>query len=386
MSSRTISGTLERVEKKKGNRITSIVETLEEVGPEVAEIARRTGEPAESVRYILKSRIAKKGYAIYAVPDSKAIGFDRYILIADVADGLAELVTRILSEMDEKWYLCYAVRTLPEGTFVMMFDVPYQHSRGYQELVDRMQEIGFIKRTRANLAFEWKRSNRMRAEHFDFRKARWEFDWTRLPQSEAPPFPKTKRIKNMHSADIRLLSVLGWNADRDLTQIAKDAEISVRSAVRHMPDVREKGFIEGYRINWIKDQQLMTSGKYLTSPHKYLLTAVVVEGIKPAELRKASEALNRLPFLWFEAGGRNYYAELFVPLQLSNEVIKYIHETFKHLIPRTKFFIGDWGSNVAFIPRTLYDERKGEWVFDVETQVESLKAAIAKISASPRKQ
>ncbi|MDA4122660.1 MAG: hypothetical protein OK456_05700 [Thaumarchaeota archaeon] len=371
--------------ERKAPRMSAIVRAMEEVGPDVAEIARRTKEPAESVRYILKTKIFGKGLGVYAIYNAYALGLTKRALIADLAAPYSERTWDLFNAMEEKWFLTYSFRMIPEGTYAMIFDVPDGREEDFTELIQRMQEVGFIKKVHDDLGFEWRRNNEMRAELFDFKRSEWDFDWTKLPVRPAPPIPVAKKIEEIHLADLGLMAELWVDSARSLAELAKPNEMSVRSAVRHMRHVKEKGFSTGYRVNWMKSQKLNTSGRYLTSPHKYLVTGVFVRGITQQEQRKVRDALNRLPFLWVEAGGNNYFAELIVPLALTNETIQFIHREFTGLSHKTRFYILDWGSGMSSsTPRHLFDPKRQQWVYEPESQVRDLEAAMAKVATVPK--
>ncbi len=379
-TTRTVSGF-----ERNAPKMSAIVHAMEAVGPDVAEIARRTKQPAESVRYILKSKIFGKGLGVYAIYNAYAMGLTKRALIADLAAPYADHTWDLFNAMEEKWFLTYSFRMIPGGTYCMIFDVPAGRENDFADLVGRMQQIGLIKKVHDDLGFEWRRNNEMRAELFDFKRSVWDFDWTKLQARPAPPVPIVKRIPEIHLADLGLMAEFWIDSARTLAELAKPNKMSVRSAVRHVKHVKERGFIAGYRVNWMKSQKLNASGRYLTSPHKYLVTGVFVKNISYSEQQRIRDALNRLPFLWVEAGGKNYFAELIIPLELSNETIQFINREFAGVSERTRFYILDWGSAISSsTPRHLYQEKKEEWIYDVDQQVKDLEAAMAKVSVVPR--
>ena len=267
----------------------------------------------------------------------------------------------------------------------MTFDVPEGLDHEFDELVDGMRQIGFVKRVQDDPGFAWKRMNCMRAELFDFERSRWDFDWTKLPVTSAPPIPKPMRIGEIHNADLRISATLRGAAEMSLPEVAKDVELSERTTLAHVGHVRTRGFLMGYHINWMKSNQVIASGRFLGAPHKYLMSGVVVRGITPDEERRIREGLNRLPFLWSEMGGTNYFAELFIPIELSNEVLNFIDEILRGVSAKSRFYIADWGSALSLSTAgDLYDERRRRWTFDVKSQIEALEQEMAKVSLVPR--
>ena len=189
----------------------------------------------------------------------------------------------------------------------------------------------------------------------------------------------------MHNADLRIIAELYGAAEMTLPEIAKGSEMSVRSALTHIGHVKARGFLMGYRVNWLKSNQVIASGRFLGAAHKYLLSGVIVRGITPDEEGRVREALNRLPFLWSEMGGSNYFAELMIPLELCNEALKFIDESLRRVSDRTRFYIADWGSALAqSTAGDLFDERNRRWTYDVRSQIRALEKEMAKVSLVPR--
>ena len=74
-----------------------------------------------------------------------------------------------------------------------------------------------------------------------------------------------------------------------------------------------------------------------------------------------------------------------IPLALTNETIQFIHREFAGLSHKTRFYLLDWGSAMSSsTPRHLYDSKRRQWVYEPESQIRDLEAAMAKVAAVPK--
>ena len=91
----------------------SIVREIEEVGPNLAEVARRLHEPKESVSYIFRTAIQKNGYVVQARVDLGALGLREAVAVVDIADQYSLSAGDVFDGMDDHWYLLGFSRILP---------------------------------------------------------------------------------------------------------------------------------------------------------------------------------------------------------------------------------------------------------------------------------
>src|SRR5208283_4653383 len=89
----------------------------------------------------------------------------------DIESPYSEHTWDIFRGMKWKWYHTYSIRMIPGGAMLMTFDVPEGRDQDFDDLVEGMRQIGFVKRAQDDPGFDWKRNNCMRAERFDFKRS-----------------------------------------------------------------------------------------------------------------------------------------------------------------------------------------------------------------------
>ena len=84
--------------------------------------------------------------------------------------------------------------------------------------------------------------------------------------------------------------------------------------------------------------------------------------------------LNLLPFIWSEAVGDHYEAELVFPLESITEGLQYLAEVISETKTKARYFIIDQSHALSFsvIPE-LYDESKQRWNFNEEALTSRLR-------------
>ena len=355
---------------KRQSRIVSIVKDLELVGPNLAEVARRLDEPKESVSYIFRSIIEKNGYVVQARVDMAALGLRDAVAVVEVADEFTENIADVFDGMDDHWYLLGFSRTLPDGKYMLHFALPEEKYDELPTLLNRMKKEHVISDVHEVMRFSWRRHIPMRAELYDFKRGRWEFDWSLAPPTRPfKPPPKSARQK-FDSTDISILSSLITNAATPLKAIAKHVRVSSKTAYRHAEHIADAKLIPAHGLNWLRSQMNTELGKPFAPRHKFVFTNVCVRSVSPEELAHLSEKLNVLPFMWFEAGGQDYMAELAIPLEQMVETMTYLREVLEPVAERSSTYLGDTTYCRGYSPpRFLVDDSKGGWIFDLDAQM-----------------
>ncbi len=343
---------------------------LEIIGPNLAEVARRLNEPKESVSYIFRSIIEKNGYVVQARVDMGTLGLRDAVAVVEVDEEFAENIGDVFDGMDDHWYLLGFSRTLPDGKYILHFALPEERYDELPTLLSRMKKEHVISDVHEVMRFSWRRHVPMRAELYDFKRGRWEFDWSQAPATRPfKPPPKSTRQK-FDSTDISILGSLISNAATPLKAIAKHVRVSSKTAYRHAEHIADAKFIPAHGLNWLRSNMNTDLGKPFAPRHKFALTSVCVRSVSPEELAHLSEKLNVLPFMWFEAGGQDYTAELAIPLEQMVETMSYLREVLEPVADRSSTYLGDTTYSRGYSPpRLLVNDSKGEWVFDLDAQM-----------------
>ncbi len=350
-----------------------MVRELEQVGPNFAEIARRLNQPEETVRRTFKSTIEKHGYVVHAGTNSGVLGLREVYALVDIADEFQEKVEDIVSDMDDHWFLSGFYRTLPDGKFLLRFSIPEDHYDEAPAMLSRMTEVGLISKTQRVLRTSWVRYRPMSADLFDFRRGRWEFDWTRIPTNVPISLPHRSPRRRFDSTDIAIMFHLMLNANTPLKEIAKRLRVSGETASMHAEHIARAGLISWYRVNWNRAQVNLETGRPFAPRHRLGLWTLV-SSVTPEELARLSERFNALPFMWLEAGGQDYAAQFVVPLEQTVEVLSYFREVLRPVADRSATYVADPACSRGYsAPLYLVDDSRGDWIFDLDSQISRLK-------------
>jgi hypothetical protein len=105
--------------------------------------------------------------------------------------------------------------------------------------------------------------------------------------------------------------------------------------------------------------------KALHRKHRYLPTVMFVRDVDENSLAFLRQKIDQLPFLWAEAGGKNYYAEFAFPVDYLTESLRYVAEAVSRVKDRVQMLTVDQTNAMGFtIAPKLFDERKKEWMFN----------------------
>jgi len=92
--------------------------------------------------------------------------------------------------------------------------------------------------------------------------------------------------------------------------------------------------------------------------------------------------MNRLPFLWSEAGGRNYYAALALPVDNVVEGLQYIGAATATVRDRVSLYPGDQTEAASFtVSYKLYNEATKQWTFNKPELLERFEKLMVEIKA-----
>jgi DNA-binding Lrp family transcriptional regulator len=359
---------IERGESKKdvNLRTAQLVQLLTEIGPDIPEIARRLGQFKESVRYRYKEKILNRGFAVQAMPDYEKLGMKRVIMIVDFAPEYRQYASAILTAMNELCYVVNFYKTLPEGEYVVHASVPEEHVGKYMEFMKTLGEKGMFV-LRDMLEFDWFRNPPMRAEHYDFNTGRWDFDWSSAGQTDysSAVIERSSR-ERFDKTDLLIIKELQIDANKPLIEIAKKIGVNYKKlAWHHKTHVIRRRLIRGFRINWLGTRYDYKLDKALQRKHRYVILDLISRDLGDYDRMRIMSQTDRIPFVFAEALGRNYYSNFGFPVDFINEAMQYLEQVIQVVRERTTYRIVDQNNALAFsISYNLFDEGVGQWVFD----------------------
>jgi len=362
--------TMRRQRQVAVSSVHEMAETMELVtrlGPNVNEIARRTGIHRESVRYRYKSFILRGGRRIHAIIDSEALGLRRVVVRTRFGTPYKDHAHRIFAEMYRCCYLAGYDKELVGDRYIMTFDVPAEYIAHLKEVVLNLEEIGILEGVRIFDCGYWRLAS-TRVELYDFAHGGWKFDWTAPPILHSATQPHSTK-REVDDIDLLLLKELKKDADRSLIEIGKaiaeveHIRINPRTLDYHYNrHVKQQELINGYAIGW--------PNTHFTDSHRkanptLLEVVVIVSGLSQEERAEIQALTKPLPFLWGEASGEDYCGKFVFPVEVVNDAMAYLGNMLNDFGDRGSIFLRDQGKSVSsFTFHELIDPVGKTWRFD----------------------
>jgi hypothetical protein len=347
-------------------RTAQLVDLLSELGPDIPEISRRLGQFKESVRYRYKEKILSRGFAVRGAVDHEKLGLKRMIVRVDFAKEYRQFAPSILTGMNELCYLVGFDRTLPGGEYLAYFSVPSKITEEFKAFFGSLKEKGMFDRLEA-YDFDWFQPTPMKPKCYDFDTGRWEFDWSN------PPKTATETAKRQPSApasfdyvDLLIIKELQMDANKSLKEISDKLGLNYKKLAWHYSShVKGRHLLQGYSVNWMGTKYDYKLEKALHRQHRYFAISLLARGVDEFELISLRQEANKVPFLWSEVIGRNYFAEFSFPLDFVVEGIQWLSKMMAPVKDRAEMFTIDQTSSLTFtVPYTLYDQTKKAWKFE----------------------
>jgi DNA-binding Lrp family transcriptional regulator len=356
------------VEQKLDNvnsRTVQLVRLLTEFGPDIPEISRRLGQFKESVRYRYKEKILGRGFAVQGAVDHEKLGLKRLMLVADMPDPYKVYSQAILAAMHELCYVVGFTKTLVGGEHVVNLSVPMEHVPRVRSFFEELKQKGMFSRLEI-LEFDWARVVPMKPEFYDFDTGRWDFDWQvgSGDYKSAAHVPSTQA--KFDDIDLLIIKELQMDANKSMKEIADKLDVNYKKlAWHHVSHVLERKLLSGFTVNWMGTRYDYTLEKALHRKHRYFIVDVFVRNVSELESMTLRHNLDELPFLWGEAGGQNYFAELALPVDNVVEGLQYIGNAARPVMDRMSLYPIDQTEAARFtIPYKLYDTESRRWTLD----------------------
>jgi len=356
-----------------------MVELISQMGPNIPEIARRLGQFKESVRYRYREKILNRGLTVQGAVDHERLGLRRVVFVADFGKAYEEYAQSILAAMSELCYVTGFARAMPGGEYLVNASVPVEHVEGFTKFLDGLEARGLF-RNEIVAVFDWYRMVPMRAECYDFSTGRWDFDWSNLGKPEVwrlfPPQSAT-----FDYADLLILKELSIDATRPMIDVAKKLGASYKKLAWHFKThVKARKLLRGYTLNWVGTSYDFKIEKALHRRHRYLTVDLLVCNLSEVERMGLMSRTNQLPFLWAEAGGRNYWAQFAFPIDNIVEAYQHLQGALRPIRDRARLLVTDPTNALSFtISYKLYDERSGAWSFNSEELLAKFDELLLKI-------
>ncbi len=348
------------------SKIAELVKLITKEGPQITQIARELRVHKETARYWYKEKLLKKGYTFTAVPNYEKLGLRRVVALAEFSERFRPYADSILTAMSELCYLSSFAKTITEDLYSIQANVPQEYSGDWIQFMHALKQRGLFASIHA-VPFEWVRVVPMRSEMYDFENETWQYDWLSKPKmdSGSSDFNPSARGK-FDSTDLGLIEQLQINPDASLLDISKTLHVNYKTLNWHRrTHVSGNGLLKGYLINWAGTRYDTTVEKALHRRHRYMWIEILVSGVTETERMELTAKVNRLPFVWLEAGGRNYFAQIAFPMETMTEALGFIKEAISPVRQKATWHFMDQTNALRFslMPK-LYDQETKKWIFN----------------------
>ena len=352
--------------QRLNDELADVAKHIAQVGPRINEVARRSQQYKESVRYRYRKFFLKKGIPIQASPNYPRLGLIRLVVLAKLAPELESRAAAIFTSMSDSCYLRSFTRTIIEHEYIIHVAVPKQLKDECSAAFKRFLDAGLFTECRI-LEFEDFRNPPMKTEFYNFRDETWKFQWPK-PGDEKPTLPlKThEKIERYDRFDLLILKELEIDANRKLVQISKRVGVPVRLLQFHyLKHVEGRNLVRAYRLHWPGSRYDFEHGKIITRKNHYVEATILLEGATKSENAELRVLLNRIPFLWSEAIEPNYCAEVFVPNDLYIGFLEYLEDFAGRVGEKMRVLVMDQDRALRFtLPHNLFDSETKNWRLD----------------------
>jgi hypothetical protein len=370
-------------------KTAQIAGLMTKLGPDIPTISRRLGIQKETARYQYKDLIIRKGFALQAMVNHEGLGLRRVVMKAKVNAQYEPYAREMFFAMNEFCYVVSFSSLLPDAAYMLHANVPVEHKEDFIDFMSRLKEIGLFDSIEF-YTFDWFRNIPMRVEFYDFDRGIWDFDWTnpvKLTRDEVEI--QTPELE-FDQIDLLILKEMYVDATSSLLEL-RDAintndgiDINYKTLWRHwVMHVQGRKMINGYKINWIGTKYDFVADKAKQRQHRYVLIALFVKGISQAERGSLISEMNRLPFLWCEAAGDDYHAQIAFPVVMVNEAFSFLMKIMSPYGSRASYSIIDQTNALTFtMSYRLYNSYENGWNFEPENLLAKFESLSLKISAT----
>ena len=348
------------------SKIAMMVKLITKYGPEINRIARELQIHKETARYWYKEKLLKKGYTVQAVPNHEKLGLRRVIALVGFSDEFRSYADAILMAMSELCYLTSFAKTLPDDLYSIHANVPQEHVGDWIQFMRELRRRGLFDSIQA-FPFDWARVVPMQSETYDFENDSWLYDWASKPKLEpgSLAFAPSTRGK-FDSIDLSMIMLLQLNPDASLIEVGEKLGVNYKTLTWHYRShLVGNGLVKGYLVNWAGTRYDPRLEKAMHRRHRYMWLELLLTDLTETERMEIMGKVNQLPFLWFEAGGRNYFAQIAFPTETITEALSFVKDVTSPVRQKATWHFMDQANALRFtIVPSLYDKETKQWRFD----------------------
>jgi len=365
------------------SKIAAMVKLLTEYGPQINRIARELGLHKETTRYWY-NRLLERGYTLQAIPNHEVLGLKRIVAFAEFSDRFRPYADAILMAMSELCYLGSFMKTLPDDYYSIQASVPKESTSDWVRFMQVLKERGLFTSIRI-APFEWVRVVPFQSEMYDFGTDSWQYDWASKPRMEQASFSFVPSPKGKFDrVDLNLIKQFQIDPNVSLMQVQKKIGVNYKTLDWHYRvHLIGNNLLKGYLVNWAGTRYDPRIEKALHRRHKYMWVELLVNDITESERMELMGSINRLPFVWLEAGGRNYFAQIAFPMETMTEALEFIKQAIAPIRGKSSWYFMDQANALRFsLVPGLFDQEAKRWNFDYEELLDKFDRLVLEIKGA----
>jgi hypothetical protein len=181
-------------------------------------------------------------------------------------------------------------------------------------------------------------------------------------------------VEKYDRVDLLILKELDIDASKTLVKMVENVKVSLSALEFHYREhVNARGLIKGYRLVWQgtkydREQEMAVSRKEF-----YIELTILLKDGTREEVAELMLLLNGTPFLWSEACGAAYCAEIFLPNHMYVGFFEYIDAFANRAGERLRIFVMDQSHALRFVVQyDLFDGGSRKWLLDAQAVLKTL--------------
>jgi len=369
--------------------MAQLAKLIMRMGADIDLIARISGQYKETIRYRYKEKILGKGFALQARLNLQGLGLKRIIMKVRLAEAYAPYVKELFLAMNKMCFVTSYASLMPEQEFLVHANVPKEFKEDFVQLMTKLRELGMFTSLKF-YDFDWFRNVPMRAEYYDFDHGVWEFDWGAPVEHGREDNESVFDPFNFDKTDLLIMKEMQVDATRSLSEI-RDAikkedslDINYKTLAWHWTKhVQEKRMINGYALRWMGTKYDPVAESVKRKPHTYMFVPILVRHVSESERLTLSAEMNKVPFIWSEAAGEDYYAQFAFPVEMVNDAFLFLKDVMSRFGERAEYHIVDQMNTLSFIlSYQLYDDAQRKWSFNSAETLMLFQSLVMKIGGS----
>ncbi|MDA4113695.1 MAG: winged helix-turn-helix domain-containing protein [Thaumarchaeota archaeon] len=364
-------------------KLAVMVQLITEGGLNINQISRNIGVYKETVRYWYRN-LLKDGFTVQASPNYEKLGMKRVVMIVEPGELFEDHADALMYALGDLCYVVSFAKTLPDGFYTVNASVPVECLSSWTDFMLSLKESGVF-RSITSTVLDWVRNVPMKAEMYDFRERKWDFDWSkRTADPKLTDFVAADR-EEFDSTDLAIIEQLQLDANIQLTEVAKTLKINPKTlSWHHRAHILGRGLLKGYTMNWIGTGYDLEAEKPVHRKHRYTPVEIFADGLDQAERIELMRKVGQLPYTWLEGcGQRSYYAKVVFPNEEFTEALDFLGEVVKLSKRKARCLTIDQAHALWFtLPIKYYEEKRQRWAFDQSDLLQRFALLVQKMDAT----